>query len=64
MDSLLAGNLIPPFQEGSLAGSLSSAARPSGCGNHSGIKPINESGIGQSVIGFPPESVIAFNPER
>jgi len=44
MDNLLAGNLIPPFQEGSLAGSLSSAARPSGCGNHSGIKPIANPG--------------------
>jgi hypothetical protein len=42
MDNLLASNL--PFQEGSLAASLFSAARPSGRRNHSGINPITNPG--------------------
>jgi len=42
---------------------LSSAVEPSGCGKSFRDQVDHASGIGQSVIGIRPASVIVFNPE-
>jgi hypothetical protein len=63
MDNLLAGNMIPPLRrfayriviQRRTLFRLWKSFRDQG--DH-------ESGIGRLMIGFAPESVIAFNPER
>jgi hypothetical protein len=64
MDNLLAGNLIPPFSGRFACRVVIQRCSPVGLWESFRDQADRESGIGQSVIGFPPESVIAFNPER
>jgi hypothetical protein len=64
MDNLLADNLIPPFS-GRFACRVVIQRRPVfRLWKSFRDQADHESGIGQSVIGFPPESATAFNPER
>jgi hypothetical protein len=64
MDSLLAGNLVPPF-EGRFACRVVIQRRPLfELWKSFRHQADHESGVNQSEIGFPPESVIAFNAEQ
>jgi len=64
MDNLLAGNLIPPFSGRFACRVVIQRCSPFGLWKSFRDQADHESGIGQSVIGFPSESMIAFNPER
>jgi len=63
-DNLLAGNLIPPFSGRFACRVVIQRFPPFGLWKSFRDQADHESGIGQLVIGFPSESMIAFNPER
>jgi len=64
MDNLLAGNLIPPFSGRFACRVVIQRYAPFGLWKSFRNQADHESGIGQSVIGFQSESMIAFSPER
>jgi hypothetical protein len=64
MDNLLAGNLIPPFSGRFACRVVIQRCSPFGLWKSFRDQADHDSTIGQLVIGFPSESMIAFNPER
>jgi hypothetical protein len=64
MDNLLAGNLIPPSSGRFACRVVIQRYSPFGLWKSFRNQADHESGIGQSVIGFQSESMIAFRPER